>query len=394
MAGCCIAGRSIGPNASRPVVSCSDAGVTAADCCMLSIGTQRGAFCTAITARPNQAHRLCGPLEEASSAASAGLNRGSRPAAINGRTAGSSAVTEGEAAGVASTTTQGRAAAGKMTLERYRTWSISRDRMLLSLGTQRGAFCTAITTRPNQAHRLCGPLEQASSASSAGLNRGSRPAAINGRTAGPSAVTEGEAAGVASTTTRLSVGDAPSTTEVADPNEGSTGVIAAGRRAVAAARKSPKTGAGVTRRRGSGPLQGFIRGIRESRRPTGDEDAALITDLLTFSLGGGDADLARSDNLHDEKRTSGDADLDHSLDSDVGNPIFVQKSSLTSSRDNSGNRPTCCTAGSNPSTDHAASSAVSRVFSSESSSSARQQNLDPTVGRAGEGGADAPAARA
>jgi hypothetical protein len=226
------------------------------------------------------------------------------------------------------------------------------------------------------------------------LNRGSRPAAINGRTAGSSAVTEGEAAGVASTTTRLSVGDAPSTTEVADPNEGSTGAIAAGRRAVAAARKSPKTGAGVTRRRGSGPLQGFIRGIRESRRPTGDEDAALITDLLTFSLGGGDADLARSDNLHDEKRTSGDADLDHSLDSDVGNPIFVQKSSLTSSRDNSGNRPICCTAGSNPITDHAASSAVSRVFSSESSSSARQQNLDPTVDRAGEGGADAPAARA
>jgi hypothetical protein len=79
---------------------------------------------------------------------------------------------------------QGRAAAVKMTLERYGSWSISRDRMLLSIGTQRGAFCTAITARPNQAHLPCGPPEEASRAASAGLNRGSRPAAITPGDAG------------------------------------------------------------------------------------------------------------------------------------------------------------------------------------------------------------------
>jgi hypothetical protein len=71
---------------------------------------------------------------------------------------------------------------------------------------------------------------------------------------------------------------------------------------------------------------------------------------------------------------------------------LTQKSSLTSSWDNAGARPICCTTSSSPSADHTTSSAVSRVSSSESSSSTRQKNLDPTACRAGERGADAPAA--
>jgi hypothetical protein len=103
--------------------------------------------------------------------------------------------------------------------------------------------------------------------------------------------------------------------------------------------KSPTTGAGVMRRRGRGPLHGFSLGIHDNRIPTGDEDAARKVVPLAFKTGDGDSDLARSDDLHGMVLTFGGTDLGHYLDSDVGNPIFSQKSASTSSWVNSGERP-------------------------------------------------------
>jgi hypothetical protein len=97
---------------------------------------------------------------------------------------------------------------------------------------------------------------------------------------GDEADVRGTASGDASTASRATYGDRPIVEEVA--RAGSNAASTAGAHDDAAVRKSPKTGAGVTRRQGSGPLQGFIHDIRDSRRPTGDEDAALGTIPLTL----------------------------------------------------------------------------------------------------------------
>jgi hypothetical protein len=109
----------------------------------------------------------------------------------------------------------------------------------------------------------------------------------------------------------------------------------------AAGKKSPKTGAGVTRRRGRGPRQGLILGMRAILIPTGEEDAALVCAPLTLKRDEGDKDRARSDDLQEEGLTSGDVDLGQTLDALVGKPILVQKSASTSSRDIAGDLPIC-----------------------------------------------------
>lgn len=154
----------------------------------------------------------------------------------------------------------------------------------------------------------------------------------------------------------------------------------------AAAKNSPKMGTGVMRRRGRGPLHGFIRGILDRRSPTGDEDTAL--GALPPTFGGGEADLARSNNLHREEQTLTfvDVDLAQALDSTVGNPIFFQKSSATSAVVFSGEHATGDTSGSSPSPSQATSSATSRVASTNSSSSSRKTNRDPATCFSGEAG--------
>jgi hypothetical protein len=86
----------------------------------------------------------------------------------------------------------------------------------------------------------------------------------------------------------------------------------------AAGKKSPKTGTGVTRRRGRGPRQGLILGMRAILSPTGEEDAALVCAPLTLKRNEGDKDRARSDDLQAEDLTSGDVDLGQALDALVG----------------------------------------------------------------------------
>jgi hypothetical protein len=154
----------------------------------------------------------------------------------------------------------------------------------------------------------------------------------------------------------------------------------------AAAKNSPKMGTGVKRRRGRCPLHGFNHGFLDSRSPTGDEDAAL--GALPPTFGGGDADLARSSDLHREEQplTFVDVERVHALDSTVGNPIFVQKSSATSALDKSGEHAIGDTSGSSPSPSHATSSATSRVASTVSSSSSRKTKRDPPTRRSGEVG--------
>jgi hypothetical protein len=89
--------------------------------------------------------------------------------------------------------------------------------------------------------------------------------------------------------------------------------------------KSPITGAGVMRRRGRGPLHGFILGGgRDNRSPTNDNDAAREAVPLAFQTGTSDIDLARSDNLQDNSLTFNSADLGHDLDSAVGKPISTR----------------------------------------------------------------------
>jgi hypothetical protein len=59
---------------------------------------------------------------------------------------------------------------------------------------------------------------------------------------------------------------------------------------------------------------------------------------------------------------------------------LAQKSASTSSWVIAGDRSICLTSGSKPRADQAASSAVTLASSTESSSSSRQENLDPAAG--------------
>jgi hypothetical protein len=102
------------------------------------------------------------------------------------------------------------------------------------------------------------------------------------------------------------------------PNEGRSSSFPAGRRGEAAARKSPNTGAGVARRRGSGPRHGLIRGMRAILKPTGEEDAALDDVPLVFIRAEGDEDLARSVDLQNNELTFDVVARDQVLDSLVG----------------------------------------------------------------------------
>jgi hypothetical protein len=97
--------------------------------------------------------------------------------------------------------------------------------------------------------------------------------------------------------------------------EGTSSSFPAGRRGEAADRKSPNTGVGVTRRRGSGPRQGLIRGMREILKPTGEEDAALDDVPLVFIRAEGDKDLARSVDLQNNELTFDAVARDQVLDS-------------------------------------------------------------------------------
>jgi hypothetical protein len=123
-----------------------------------------------------------------------------------------------------------------------------------------------------------------------------RPAAIIDACTGRTASDDG------TSTTHATVRDLPNDSAGEDP-DGSETSSSTGTLDADAGRKSPKTGVGVTRRRGIRPLPGFIRGIRDIRIPTGDDDTALNPIPATLGPGGGDADLARSDDLHEEERT-------------------------------------------------------------------------------------------
>jgi hypothetical protein len=54
--------------------------------------------------------------------------------------------------------------------------------------------------------------------------------------------------------------------------------------------------------------------MRDILRPTGEEYVALVSAPLIFIRDEGDMDLARSADLQTEELTSGDADLDQTLD--------------------------------------------------------------------------------
>jgi hypothetical protein len=105
-----------------------------------------------------------------------------------------------------------------------------------------------------------------------------RPAATIDAGTGRTASGEGTSA------TQAVVRDLPKDSAGEDP-DGSETSSAVGTVDAAAGRKSPKTGVGVTQRRGIGPRHGFIRGTRGIRRPTGDDDAALDTIPATFGPG-------------------------------------------------------------------------------------------------------------
>jgi hypothetical protein len=144
---------------------------------------------------------------------------------------------------------------------------------------------------------------------------------------------------------------------------------------VAFSKNSPKTGAGVDRRRGRGPLHGLITGLRAKCRPTSEVEAARGRTPEAASDGGGETDGAHSDLQNKGLTSSGERG--HDLDSTEGKPIFAQNSFSTSSLSLSGSMSRGATSGSTSIPSQATSSASSLASSSANSTSSRQRNREP-----------------